>query len=82
MRYDDLAGAFRDLFNKLGKTHGIIHDSCLAKLGDKTGILGYSSGVWSKVWFDTPESSTTFYEGTEAHCKAKYEEFKRQMGIP
>jgi hypothetical protein len=42
------------LFNKLGKIHGSIHDSCLAKPRDKIGFLGYSSAVWTKVWFDTP----------------------------
>jgi hypothetical protein len=71
----------KDLFNKLGKIHGSIHDSCLAKLGEKTGFLGYSSAVWTKVWFDTPECSTTLYEGSFENCKAKYEEYKRQMAV-
>jgi hypothetical protein len=78
---DDLARLLEQLRKHATKLHGVIHDSCLARMGETQGILGYSSAVWTKVWFDTTKSSMTLYEGSLENCKAKYEEFRTQMGV-
>jgi transcriptional regulator with XRE-family HTH domain len=65
-----------------GRTlNGVIHETCPAKLEQDVGVLGYSSTLFAKVWFDCNSSSKTLKMGSREECRIYYEELKNKIGL-
>lgn len=69
------------LSRTLAKRHLRVYDSCPAVIDDRPGVLGISSGVYYRVWFDTPEESRTLFSSNrKGPALRKFAELKREHG--
>ncbi len=66
------------LWARAQRLHGKVLESCVARIGDQVGILGISSLIWTKVWFDTPSGSQKLSSGIKKSCMPIYLDYKRK----
>lgn len=77
----DPIDALEKLYKTLSKRHGEVHDACPAEMGGRSGFLGVSSGIYTRVWFDTDDDSKTLFSSTnKEQAIEKFKEFRRQYG--
>lgn len=69
------------LFKSLSKNHLIVHEVCTAEMNNKKGFLGISTGLYTRVWFDTEEDSVTLFTSfSKDEALDKFEELKEKYG--
>lgn len=70
-----------DLLKKFSGKHLNVHDACAAEMNGQKGVLGVSSGIYTRVWFDTEEGSKTLFTSKDKYkALAKFADFKRRYG--
>jgi hypothetical protein len=69
------------LYRTLSRRHGKIHASTPAEINGRPGFLGVSTGIYTRLWFDTDEDSKTLFTSFKKEpALRRYEEFKKKYG--
>lgn len=80
MTIDPFAG-LEQLYKTLSKRHGKVHAACPVEMNGRSGFLGVSSGLYTRVWFDTDDDSKTLFSSMQKNqALERYEELRKQYG--
>jgi hypothetical protein len=69
------------LYRTISRRHLKIYDTCPAVMNGRNGFLGISRGVYTRVWFDTENDSTTLFSSFRPEpARQKFDELRQQYG--
>ncbi|CAM4474467.1 MULTISPECIES: hypothetical protein [Myxococcus] len=84
MNFNPIQGISKDLeqvYRTLSKRHLYVLDACPAEMNGEHGYLGVSSGLYTRVWFDTTEDSKTLFSSFDKRtAREKFHQLRKLYG--